>query len=319
MTATIANGPGHVGDWVALYAVGGTTYLDWRYLNATQTMPTTGVADGTVAFTMPTTPGSYVVQFSCQTVLATSPPITVAGIGFTVSATTAVPLGTVTATVANGPGHVDDVVGLCAAGGSIAVDWQYLNRTQTPPATGLTAATIPFTMPITPGLYTLRLSSSTLLLATSSHDCGGLAHECGDAHGWGDGGGDARHGHGDNRQRPGPCDGLGGAYPTGGTTYLDWQYLNGSRTAPAVGVASATVTFAMPLTAGSYRLLFSYGTTILAMSDAITVTSPALSIGATVAAPSSTVTVGVANAPGGASDWVGLYATGVRHIWTGSI
>src|ERR671937_3196503 len=38
------------------------------------------------------------------------------------------------------------------------------------------------------------------------------------------------------------------------TMMLDWQYLSGTRTAPAAGVSSATVTFAMPSMTGAYNV-----------------------------------------------------------------
>jgi hypothetical protein len=261
VTATVANGPGHVGDWVGLYAAGGTTFLDWRYLNGTQTLPTTGVGDGTVGFTMPATPGSYVVRFSCETVLATSPSITVAGVGFTVSATTAVPLATVTATIANGPGTVGDRVDVYAAGGTTPVDWRYLNGAQTAPATGLTGATIPFTMPIMPGLYTLRFSSSAVLLATSLAITVALPANAATLTSSATAVATLGTVTATIANGPGQATDWVALYPTGGTMYLDWKYLNGSRTAPATGATGGTVTFTMPITPGSYTLLFSTGTT----------------------------------------------------------
>src|SRR5207237_1493323 len=40
------------------------------------------------------------------------------------------------------------------------------------------------------------------------------------------------------------------------STYVAWNYLNGSRIRPAAGTASATVPFTMPLTAGTYNVRF---------------------------------------------------------------
>ena len=42
VTATVENGPALSGDWVAVYAVGGSMYLDWKYLNGAQVAPGTG-------------------------------------------------------------------------------------------------------------------------------------------------------------------------------------------------------------------------------------------------------------------------------------
>ena len=73
-----------------------------------------------VAFTMPATPGTYNVRFFLNdslTKLATSATITVtaAAPSIALSATTVVPGGTVTATIANGPGNAGDWVGLFGA------------------------------------------------------------------------------------------------------------------------------------------------------------------------------------------------------------
>ena len=112
VTATIANGPGNAGDWVGLFGAGAAdgTYLDWKYLNGTRTRPGSGVTGAAVTFTMPATPGTYNVRFflnDSMTKLATSATITVTAAApptIALSATTVVPGGTVTATMANGPG-----------------------------------------------------------------------------------------------------------------------------------------------------------------------------------------------------------------------
>jgi glucose/arabinose dehydrogenase len=89
-----------------------------------------------------------------------------------VSTTTATPGQTITVTVANGPGHTTDWVGLyaTAAADTVNLDWKYLNGTRTAPATALTAASLSFTMPTTPGTYNFRLfaSGGYTKLATST-------------------------------------------------------------------------------------------------------------------------------------------------------
>jgi hypothetical protein len=82
VTATVANGPGNTRDWVGLLATGApaANYLQWQYLNGTQTAPPSGLSGGTPTFTMPLTPGTYELRFflnGSYTVLATSVPITV--------------------------------------------------------------------------------------------------------------------------------------------------------------------------------------------------------------------------------------------------
>ena len=131
-----------------------------------------------VAFTMPATPGTYNVRFFLNdswTKLATSATITVTAAPpptITLSATTVAPGGTVTATIANGPGNAGDWVGLFGASAPDAayVDWRYLNGTQSRPGSGVTGAAVTFTMPAAPGTYNVRffLNDSWTKVATSA-------------------------------------------------------------------------------------------------------------------------------------------------------
>jgi hypothetical protein len=80
--------------------------------------------------------------------------------------------GTISFTIANGPGAANDWVGwYCPSTATDAayLDWKYLNNTKTAPATGLTAATVTFTAPATGGqACNARLFSlATGKLATS--------------------------------------------------------------------------------------------------------------------------------------------------------
>src|SRR6185503_19094980 len=150
VTATIANGPGTAGDWVALYATGAppTALLQWQYLNGTHTAPTAGLSGATLTFTLPQTQGTYELRFmrnNTYTVLATSVPIAVVAPIITPSATSVLPGATVTATVANGPGTAGDWVALYATGAAAASygQWQYLNGSQTS-TTGQRAASMTF-------------------------------------------------------------------------------------------------------------------------------------------------------------------------------
>lgn len=61
VSISVSNGPGRTGDCILLYAVGASDYdyLDWRFLNGTQTRPTSGISDGTISFPMPIAPGPY--------------------------------------------------------------------------------------------------------------------------------------------------------------------------------------------------------------------------------------------------------------------
>src|SRR4029077_12363670 len=96
-----------------------TAYLQWQFLDGTQTRPTVGRTGATLTFTMPLTPGVYELRFflaNTYTVLATSVAITVVAPTITLSATTVAPGATVTATIASGPGTAGDWVALYATG-----------------------------------------------------------------------------------------------------------------------------------------------------------------------------------------------------------
>lgn len=175
---TIAFGPGHVQDWVGLYPAGAPDngFLDWKYLSGTRTPPPAGLADATVSFQMPATPGGYEFRFfhaNTYTLLGSSASVTVH------PTTPTLGLGTATATpgqvipvaVSGGPGNRTDWIGLFIVGSPQTTyrDWKYLNGQRTPPAQGLSAATVSFTMPTTPGTYEFRLflANGYTVLATS--------------------------------------------------------------------------------------------------------------------------------------------------------
>jgi hypothetical protein len=313
VTATISNGPGNAKDWVGVYTAGGSTLFDWKYLNGSQTAPPTGVSSAAVDLAMPTIPGTYTVRLSVNGALLAESALITVGVAanptVTPSTTTVTPGGIVTATIANGPGNARDWVALYIAGDSNYLDWKYLNGTQVVPATGVTGAAVPFTMPITQGAYTLRFytgstllaTSATITVATSSNItltvnttsvAPGATVTATVANG------------------PGIRTDWIGLYPEGASTYLDWKYLNGSQTAPATALTSATVTIAMPTTPGNYILRFYSASTLIASSATVTVTVSGSSItpNATLIAPGGTVSATVANGPGNRTDWVALYA-----------
>jgi hypothetical protein len=170
VTATVANGPGTPGDWVALFAGNSSSFVTWSYLNGTQVLPASGLTGGTIVFPIPTVQGTYTVRFftASQALLAASPVITAAFTAtMNLSATTAAPGGSVNVTIGNGPGLPRDWIGLYAASGATLLDWKYLNGTQSVPAQGLTSATVTMPMPTTPGTYRLRFASGSTILVTS--------------------------------------------------------------------------------------------------------------------------------------------------------
>jgi hypothetical protein len=285
VTATIANGPGNAGDWVALYSAGAADgqYVDWKYLNGTRTRPGSGATGAAVAFTMPATPGTYNVRFFLNdswVKLATSATITVTATApptLTLSATTILPGGTVTATIVNGPGNAGDWLGLLGASAADGayVAWKYLNGTQFRPASGVTGAAVAFTMPATPGAYNVRffLNDSWAKLATSATITvtapapptvtlsattvvpGGtvtatIANGPANAGDW-----------------------LGLVTANAADpTYVDWKYLNGTRTKPGTGLSGASVTFALPAAPGTYNVRFFLNDSWVKLATSATIT-----------------------------------------------
>src|SRR5439155_970064 len=65
-------------------------------------------------------------------------------------------------------------------------------------------------------------------------------------------------------------------YPTGAadSAYLDWFFLNGTKSAPAVGVTTATVPFTLPHTPGTYEVRFFANNTYQRLGTTPTVTVP---------------------------------------------
>ena len=95
-------------------------------------------------------------------------------------------------------------------------------------------------------------------------------------------------------------------------TYLECKYLNGTRTRPASGLTGAALTFRCRRRRALQLRFFRNNTyTVLATSATITVTSPAppsITLSATTVCAGATVMATIANGPGNAGDWVGLYA-----------
>jgi len=80
----VANGPGYVLDWVALYCPAATTtnagYINWKYLSNSQTAPATGKTGASITFTAPntaTTCNAKLFFNDGSTKLATSATVTV--------------------------------------------------------------------------------------------------------------------------------------------------------------------------------------------------------------------------------------------------
>jgi hypothetical protein len=164
VSVSVKNAPGNATDWVGLYRVGDNdvSFLDWKYLNNSQSAPSGGVNSATLNFSLPENIGSYEFRFFSTngfSRLAVSAMIVVMnGPKLSVSATTVSPGQSVTVNVNGGPGNAKDWVGLYKVGAADRsfLNWKYLNNTKTAPATGMTAGKLTFKMPATPGEYEFR-------------------------------------------------------------------------------------------------------------------------------------------------------------------
>lgn len=177
LQVTVADGPANRTDWVVLAKVGAplTSYLDWLFLSGTKSLPPTGLMTAVLTFAMPATPGNYEFRFLANngyTLLATSPAVTARPPVLGLSATSVAPGGSLTVTVSDGSGNRADWISLATVGSPLTsfADWKYLSGTRSMPASGLTSATLIFTMPQTVGSYELRFLANNgyTLFATSA-------------------------------------------------------------------------------------------------------------------------------------------------------
>jgi subtilisin family serine protease len=289
ITGTVSNGPGNALDWIGLYcpaSLGDASFIDWRYLNNTKSPPASGLTNATVTFTAPNSPGSNCnLRFFSNngfTTLATSATISIAA--SSASAVTASPStvtmgATITGTVSNGPGNALDWVGLyCPASLADAsfIDWRYLNNTKSPPASGLTNATVTFTAPNNPGSNcnlrffsnngltnlatsaTIPIGAQSVTVSPSTVTMGATIT------------GTVSNGPGN------ALDWVGLYCPASlaDASFIDWRYLNNTKSPPAPGLTNATVTFTAPNSPGSncnLRFFSNNGFTNLAASATISI------------------------------------------------
>ena len=102
-----------------------------------------------------------------------------------------------------------------------------------------------------------------------------------------------------------------GFFPSGASSngWTDWKYLNGSRSTPATGVTSGTVSFVAPSTAGTYNVRF-YSSTNVLLASSVSITvggSPSVSALTSSVSAGQSFSVAVANGPARPTDWVALY------------
>src|SRR5437773_11843461 len=91
------------------------------------------------------------IVFPAELVAQSSPSVTA-------TPTTVLAGGTITVTVANGPGNPADWVTLASttAPDTTYLEWKYLNDSTISPGAGLTSATVHLTAPSTSGTYEVR-------------------------------------------------------------------------------------------------------------------------------------------------------------------
>ena len=232
--------------------------------------------------------------------------------------------------MANGPGNPRDWVGLfrTTAGNTGNVGWSYLNGTQTPPSQGLTASTVTFTAPATPGLYEVRMfanDSYTRLATSGPLDVVPAASlTVNDV--------SVTEGHTGTTQATFTVT-LSPANATQAVT-VSYATANGSATAgsdygaangtltfdPSVATRTISVTINGDTTSEPNETFFvnlsqpvnavigdAQGTGTIANDDGSA--APSVSAGPATVPAGGTITATVTNGPGNARDWVGLFRT----------
>lgn len=343
VTVELGSGPGSPTDWIGLYPTGAgdSGYLSWSYLNGTATPPATGLTVATLVRPAPVLAGTYewrLYTSNSFTRVATSATLTVTASTATIAVngavaptpTTAVAGSNLVVTLANGPGNATDWVALAGVGApdTAVVDWRYLNNTTVAPTSGMTGGTLTFLAPATPGAYEVRFfavnsfarlaTSGTLTVAASPATLavnGTMPPTAVPVNAGTYVTVDVAAGPG----HPGDWVGLFAANAAD-AAILAWRYLNGSTAPPVSGITDATLSFGVPLTAGSYEFRFfsanSY--TRLATSTSLVVSAATAQLAvngsaapaSTTAAPGTQAIVSAAAGPGNVGDWVGLYASG---------
>ena len=324
VTVTVAAGPGNPTDWVGLFSSGAAdnVFLDWKYLNGTRTAPGAGTSGAAMSFTMPTTTGTYNFRFFANngfTKLATSPAVSVAPSTTPVLevAPSSLPFGGVSlgssrdlmVTVKNaGGGTLTGNASVTGAGFSLVGASSYsLGASQTqmltvrfaPAGLGAASGTLNLTSGGggSVGLSGTGVNGPTLTVNRTTVGPGGTVVVT------------VTNGPGNARDWLGLHSAAGAD-----TAFVDWKYLNGTRTAPANGLTSATVSFTMPTALGTYNFRFFANNTYQKLATSFTVTvqalTPTLTPSVATATPEQAINVTVSDGPGSGADWVGLFAAG---------
>ena len=184
LTVVLTDGPANPSDWVGLFAAAAadTSPIAWSYLDGHTTPPAQGLVAATLRFLAPVTSGTYEIRaFAANTFnrLAASGPLSVTPSQATIAVNgtnpptgvTVPPASALDIQVTGGPGNPTDWIGLFRASDTDAspIAWQHLNGSTSPPAIGLTEASLAVTLPAGAGAYEVRLfaDNSYSRLATS--------------------------------------------------------------------------------------------------------------------------------------------------------
>jgi glucose/arabinose dehydrogenase len=336
ITVAISNGPGFVSDWVVMVPAGSpaqTWTSSYMYLSGTKVRPATPLMSATLQFTAPATSGSFEFRFyqdDSWTLLATSGVVTVT--------TPSNPVPAVTALSPSSIGAGSLAFTLMVTGSGFVQGSQVRVNGATRTTTFVSATTLTAALPASdvssagalaisvftpvPGGGTsaslnLTVTAPTLTINGSSGAVsvpGGSTLTVGVSNG------------------PRFVSDWVMMVPAGSPAQAwtsSYMYLSGTKTRPATPMTSATLLFAAPTAGGSFEFRFYQNDTwtLLATSAVVTVTASAPSSGPTLAingasgavsvVGGSTITVGIVNGPGFASDWIVMVPAGSpAQAWT---
>lgn len=316
-TFALASGPGSALDWVGWFCpttAADNAYLDWKYLTNSRTAPTAGMTAATITFTTPTSGAAncnarfFVSNGFIR--LVTSATITIANPAPTLTslAPSSVPAGNAAAITLTGTNFAPASV---ATVNGAARTTTFVSATQltvavpagdvaAPGANPAIAVVNPAPGGGTSNSLTLTVSAGPTLTPANGNAPPASTISLTVANG-----------------PSNPTDWVGWYCPAtdADAAYLDWKYLNNTRTAPIFGTTSGTVTFVVRAGGGGAceaRLFASNGFTKLASASvtAIDFNWITLTLNPTAVAASGTFTVNaILGSPIATStrDWVGLF------------
>jgi subtilisin family serine protease len=279
--AQVTNGTGNAGDWIGLYSptAADNSFSDWIYLNGTKSRPATGLTAATIQLPAPTAAGGYELRLfstgylKLATVVVTvgsAPLLTIDDVsvvegnsGTTVANFTtrlsAASTQTVTVAYATANGSATANTDYVAASGTLTFSPGTLTRTVSVVVNGDTTAEMNETFLVNlSGAASAAISDgqavgtivsdeappAATLSATSPVSPGAMIRltvtgSAGIQWDW---------------------IGIYAGTSTDDRAFSDWNYLSGTKSAPAVGLTNATLAFPAPSTPGTYQLrLFTVG------------------------------------------------------------